>query len=79
MTSFAADATFAVSDAQLGWETPYISANRMEPDCAKLACEASAPLNATTEGKRFGADQNEQPLDVLESSGNVYVSWAILL
>ena len=41
-------------------------------------CAASPEEKATTFGNRLGADQNGEPVDVTASSGNVYVSCAIL-
>lgn len=40
---------------------------------------ASAGSKVTARGKRFGGDQNSDPDEVFASSGNVYVSCAILL
>jgi len=46
--------------------------------CTKSACEGSCGSKLSAVGKRLGADQKGAPVEVVASSGNVNVSWAIL-
>lgn len=66
--------TLAESVAHAGMSMLCTWAFRMAPAWAKATWEGSAGLKVRGWGKRLGADQNREPVDVVASSGKVYTS-----
>lgn len=74
MTLLTASAHLVGDLTQSGIGIPYDSARRMEPAITKLRWLWSLTEKSRGRGKRFGADQNRDPLLLTASSGNVNVS-----